>query len=177
MEAEQFSAIAAVVDWVLLLVLLGWLVTKHVPPVLAARKERIELSLKDAQEAKSQGEKFLADQRALVANQEQETKRIIDDAKNLAVQLEQDAKVQTQKEIADLEKKIQSSIDTERQLAITQLRGAAARASLKLTEELLPSLMTADVRVQLLTQFMEQLDEVADEQGPKISAGHLESIH
>jgi F-type H+-transporting ATPase subunit b len=165
-----------VINWIVLMALVIWLWTTKTPAMFQARKERIDAALNDASQAKKQGEQFLAEQKQRVAKADDEAARILADAKQLAAQMVEQQKEQTQRDIADLEKKITSQIANERQLAITELRAAAARASIKLTEEALPLMMNDKTKSQLLTQFIEQLDSVTAE-GPPVSAGHLESIH
>src|SRR5262249_47983628 len=140
------------------------------------RKNRIETALQDAGSAKDQGENLLLDVQKKMANAEQDVQNILTDAKQLAAQLEQQMRAQTAADLVDMEKKIAAQIKAEEQLAIIELRAASARAAIKLTEQLLPSLITTETKSQLLSQFMEQLDQAA-QQGPKISAGSLESIH
>lgn len=163
------------INWVVLIGALVYFWNKYTPAMFAARKERIDSALRDAAAARETGEHFLNEQRAKVANAEQETQRIIEEARSLAAQLKVQMEEQTVKDLADVKRKIEQQIANERQLAITELRAAAARASIKLTESALPNLMTTDVKSRLLSQFMEQLDSL--EQGPKLSAGQFESIH
>ncbi len=164
------------INWLILLGLLAWAWNKYTPSMFQSRKERIETALAEAAAAKEKGEAFFREQQAKVANVEQESQRMLEEAKQLAAQLEQQMREQTVKEVADLQRKIESQIASERQLAITELRSAAARASIKLTEQILPTLMTAEAKSKLLSQFMEQLDS-GSEPGNRLSAGHLESIH
>jgi len=136
----------------------------------------IETAIADAAAAKAEGEAFLQKQQAAVANIEQDSARIIAEAKQVATEMQAQMDQQTQKDTADLLKKIEAQIAGERQLAITELRAAAARASIKLTEQVLPSLMTADAKSKLLSQFMEQLDSGSD-QAPMLSRTRQESVH
>jgi F-type H+-transporting ATPase subunit b len=164
------------VNWLILVGVIVYFWNKKTPVMFDARKERIETAIKDAAAAKEQGEAFLKKQQETVANLDLESARILTEAKQLAVEMQAQMKAQTEKEIADTLKRIDAQILGERQLAITELRAAAARASIKLTEQLLPSLMNAESKSKLLSQFMEQLDANSD-QGLIMSAGHLESIH
>lgn len=163
-----------VINWVVLAVIIVWVWMKKTPAMFQARKERIDAALRDAQSAKEQGEAFLIEQRNKVAKADDEAAKILADAKQLAEQMKTQLEEQTKRDIADLEKKLVSQVANERQLAITELRAAAAKAAIKLAEESLPSLMNEKTKSQLLTQFMEQLD-AATAQGPTVPAGHLES--
>ena len=70
--------------------------------------------------------------------------------------------------------KVEQQMANERQLAITQLRQAAAQAAIKLTEQVLPTLLDENAKAKLLTQFMEQLD-AASGQGHMLSPKKFES--
>lgn len=176
MEALKALFENNLINWLVLLGALVYAWRRFTPAMFQSRKERIEAAFNDATRAREQGEAFLSEQRAKVANAEAESARIIEESKQLAVQMEQQMKEQTAADLVALQKKIESQIASERQMAITELRAAASRAAIKLTEQMLPSMMTPEAKSRLLSQFMEQLDSSA-QQGPKVSAGHLESIH
>ncbi|HEY9718652.1 MAG TPA: hypothetical protein V6C69_14360 [Trichormus sp.] len=163
------------INWLLLLAALVYFWRKYTPTMFDARKQRIETMLRDAASAKEQGENLLQDVQKKIASVEEDVQGILNEAKNLAAQLEQQMRDQTVTDLADMEKRITAQIKAEEQLAIIELRAAAARAAIKLTEQTLPSLINDDTKSQLLSQFMEQLDNAA-QQGPKVSAGSLESI-
>jgi len=164
------------INWLLLMAAIVYFWNKYTPSMFEARQQRIETALRDAAAAKEQGEILLNDVKSKIANQEQEVQGILDEAKQLAVQLEQQMRAQTATDLVEMEKRIKAQIKAEEQLAIIELRAVAARSAIKLTEQMLPSLIDADAKSKLLSQFMEQLDSAA-QQGPKISAGSLESIH
>lgn len=163
-----------VINWLVLVAALvyGW--NKYVPPMFKAREEHIENALKEAALAKKQGQELFQEQKKRVENAEKEKEQILADAKQLAVQLKEQMQAQADKDKKDLETKIQQQIANEKQLAITQLRQTAAIASIKLTEQLLPSLLDEQAKAKLLTQFMEQLDSVSG-QKDFFSPNRLES--
>jgi F0F1-type ATP synthase membrane subunit b/b' len=163
-------------NWIVLLAAIVWGWNKYTPAIFEARHKRIESSLSDAKTAREEGEQFFLKQQQTVANVDNEVANLLKEARDIAAQRDVQIKEQTAKDLVDLQKKIEVQIQAERQLAITELRSAAARTSIKLTEQILPKLMTADAKSKLLSQFMEQLD-TANQQTPMVSAGSLESIH
>ncbi len=165
-----------VINWLVLAAALIYLWNKHAPPMFKAREDTINAALQDAALAKKQGEEILIEQRKKIANAEEDAKKILADARAIADEMQQQLALQTEKEIADLESKIEQQIATERQLAILQLREAAARAAISLTEKILPSLLDESAKARLLTQFMEQLDKEAGS-GTTFRAQSLESIN
>jgi len=147
-----------IINWLAMFVVIVWLWRKYTPSMFESRKNSIQTALQDAATAREQGEKLLLEQKARVANQDQEAAQILAEARKLAAELKQQLIEQTAHDIADLQKKMENRILNERQLMITQMRSAAATASIKLTREVLPTLMNETVKKNLLNQFMEQLD-------------------
>ncbi len=163
-----------VINWLVLVVAIYFLWQKYVPPMFKAREEHIENALKEAALAKKQGQELFQEQKKRVENAEAEKKQIITEAKDLAEQLKQQMKAQAMEDMKNLEAKIEQQIANEKQQAITQLRQTAAVASIKLTEQLLPSLLDEQAKAKLLNQFMEQLDSVSG-QKDFFSPNRLES--
>lgn len=165
-SAEPLTGYAAVahifennvINWLVLVVLLVILWNKVTPAMFAKREESITSSLREAAEARAQGEAFLKEQEAKVANVEEEVAKKKADAQALAEELKIQREKQTQKDLADLTQKLQNQIATERAVAVTDLRSTAAKAAIHLTEQALPSMMNDTIRGKLLNQFMEQLD-------------------
>jgi len=153
------------INWLLLVGLVVWLWNKYTPPMFQSRKENIENQLREAELARQNAERFLKEQQERVANAEAEAEKILADAKHLAEQLKLQVEEQTTKEIADLKIKLENSIANERQMAVIEMRSAAAKASIELTKQILPGLMTANVKANLLTQFIEELDETTSKDG------------
>jgi F-type H+-transporting ATPase subunit b len=163
-EVDAYESLKALfennlINWLVLMAGVIYLWNKFVPPMFKAREDAITTAIADARATKAQGEAMLEEQKVRIANAEQEAAKILDEAKALATQLQQQMEEQTRKDTIDLERKIKQSIANEKQAAITSLRLAAARASIVLTEKALPSLLDEAAKARLLTQFMEQLDK------------------
>jgi F-type H+-transporting ATPase subunit b len=149
------------INWVLLVVGLVYLYNKFVPPMFVQREERIKAAIADAAEAKRQGEELLAEQKKRIENAEAEQKQILAEARHLADTLKLQMEAQAKADSAQLLTKIEQQIANERQAAVTELRQAAAAASIKLTEQILPSLLDGEAKAKLLNQFIEQLDTMS----------------
>ncbi len=145
-------------NWFALLAFLAWLWMKYMPAVFASRQEEITLALAEAARAKAEGEAFLEEQKKRVASAEQESDGILAEALELAGQMRQQMEAQTEKEMAELKQRIEQEIAAERQMAISQMRTAAAKAAIRLTESALPRTITDDVRSGLLDQFLDELE-------------------
>lgn len=161
-------------NWVLLVAALVYLAMKFLPGIFQARQDAIEAAIKSAEMQREEGRAFLADQRAKVANVDEEAERILVDAKNLAEQMKAQMDEQTTKDVETLLQKIESSIANERQLLITELRTAAVKAAVLVTEEHLRQTISETQKNNLVTQFIAQLDTVSKNE-QAFSAGQLES--
>jgi F-type H+-transporting ATPase subunit b len=147
-------------NWLLLVALLGWLYAKYVPPILTARKEAIDSELKAAANAKEAAAKALDEQKEKVAKADLEAERIMVEAKEEAEQLRKHIEGQADKDLTELLKKFESQAAMERRLAISQMREIAVKTALKLAQENMTRAMNEERRGKLLNQFIEQLDMI-----------------
>lgn len=150
------------INWLILAALLVWLSTKNLPGIFKAREERINSAIIDARKAREEGEAFFAAQKAKIENAEQESAKILDEAKKVAEQIRAQAEKDLEKEAADLAKKIEQAMANERNLAITQLRGQAATAAVRMAEATLHGALNDSTRQRLLKEFADQLDVVGN---------------
>jgi hypothetical protein len=70
--------------------------------------------------------------------------------------------------------KFESAVAGERQLLVNELRQASVKAAIELTRGQLASQTSADVKANLLNQFMEQLETLNTKS--LVSSGALESV-
>lgn len=161
-----------VINWIILVGAMVWFAQKNLPGMFAQRERSIQESLDSARNAKEEAQKFLAQQKERVANAEKEAAQILEEAKQAAEQMKVQIKEQTAKEMADLESKFQSAIENERRVLVTEMRAAAARAAVELSEQYLAQAVNQEVKGKLLNQFMEQLDTV-DTNEKRLAAGDL----
>lgn len=159
-----FDPTTNVINWLLLVGFLIYGYTKLVPPMLAAREQSIKDQLAQAEKAREESQKFLAEQEVKIQNAEKEAANIISEAKTIAEQMKKELIDQTKREIADLERKFESAIANERQVAITEIRTAAAKAAIELSKSHLEKNVSADDNKRLLSEFMSQLDSMDKDQ-------------
>jgi F-type H+-transporting ATPase subunit b len=164
-----------VINWVVLVGLLAWLCAKYLPPVFKARDEAINAELLSARQAKEDAAKMLAEQKEKVAKADQEAEHIIAEARQAAQEMRWQIEKQTEKEVSDLLNKIEQSLRNERNMAVAEMRAVAIRAAIKLAESSLRSSMNDQAKAKLLTQFVEQLDNINQTQ-QVVAKGQLESI-
>ncbi len=161
-----------VLNWLILVGAIVWFAQKNLPAMFAQREKAIQDSLSSAANAREEAQKFLAQQKDRVANAEKEAAQILDEAKHAAEQMKAQIKEQTTKEMADLETKFQMAVENERRALVQEMRSAAAKAAVELSEEHLERAVNQDVKGRLLNQFMEQLDTVNTNE-KRLAAGDL----
>jgi F-type H+-transporting ATPase subunit b len=147
-------------NWLLLIALLGWLYRKYVPPILTSRKLAIEADLKAAKDAKEAAEAALQEQKQKVEKADLQAKQIMVEAKEEAEQLRTYIKTQTDKDLTNLLHKFEQQAANEKRLAIAQMRQIAVKTAVKLAEENMSQSMTEDRRSKLLNDFIGQLNTI-----------------
>lgn len=146
------------INWIVLIVLIVWFASKKLPGVFAQRTSAIDAAIQEARLTREEGEKFLQDQQQKIANAEKESDNILVEAKQIAEQMRSDMESATKKEVSDLETRIQQEIDNQRQMAVMQLRIAAAKAAIKLSEEGIPKALNDNMKGKLVNDFIDQLE-------------------
>lgn len=146
------------INWILLVLALGYLWSKVTPAMFAARKEKIESALKEAEQARQEAQEFYKQQNERIANREEEAKHILEEAKKAAETMKAEIERQTENEEKALSQRISQQISGEQQLAITEMRSRAATVAVRLAEASLPGAITDSSKARLHNQFVEQLD-------------------
>ncbi|MBX9571647.1 MAG: F0F1 ATP synthase subunit B [Candidatus Obscuribacterales bacterium] len=146
------------INWLLLVVILIYMWMRLTPPIFAARKEKIDAAMREAEQARLEGEQFQKEQEARIQNAEAEAAKILDEAKKVAADMAADIKKQTETESAALIKRIDEQIEAEKRMAITEMRSRAATVAVRLAEASLPGAITGSAKSRLLNQFIEQLE-------------------
>jgi F0F1-type ATP synthase membrane subunit b/b' len=161
-------------NWVVLVAIIIWMLSTKLPPVFNSRREAIEDALNTAKAAREEGTAFFEEQKSKVANVEKETATILQEAKQIAAQMQTQLEEQTEKDMTALFQKFESSIQNERQLLVNEMRNAAVKAAVLVAEEQLRHSVNEEVKKNLLNQFMSQLDTIARE--GEDAPGKIESV-
>jgi F-type H+-transporting ATPase subunit b len=147
------------INWILLVGLLWWMCAKYLPPVFDARKKQIDAQINDAAEAKRLAAQLLADNQRKTAGADKAAEAIVKEARQTAEQLRAKLEEQTKQDLQDLKKNFEAACANERQLAISEMRAIAVKTALQLVRSGLSKNMSESAKAQLLTQFIEQLDQ------------------
>lgn len=167
------------VNWLILMGLIIWAWNKAVPGILDKRAKSIDESLDQARKSREESEKFLASQRSKLANAEAEAAKILSDAKNAASAMKADLEAQTEKDMQALVQKFESSIASERQVLVNEIRTQAVHAAIALSKGYLASNMKQEDKEQMVNQFLEQLDalEVSNPGEQKKTTKSVSQVH
>ncbi len=148
------------INWILLLVFLGWLWSKYTPSMFAARKESIEGALKEAAKARQEGQESLLEQERKIANAEKDAEQILVEARRVAEEMRIQIAADTKNETEHIRKKIEQQVASERKQAITEMRSQAATVAVRLAEAALPGAISDTARKRLLGEFIEQVETI-----------------
>src|SRR5215475_4497349 len=120
------------VNWLILVGVVYYFWMKIMPAVFGDRRQKIQSAIDDAERAKQEGQAFLTEQKARIANAEKESDDILVEARKVAEQVKQQAAEKAQADIAALERKLDQQIATHKQMVITELRSQAAVTAVRL---------------------------------------------
>ncbi len=146
------------INWILLVAFIWWIMASKLPPVFKGREDNIKATLDQARIAREEAQALLTKQKESVANAEAETENMLKEAKHAAHEMQLAIEEQTKKDVADLLHKFESALASERQMLVSQMRQAAVQAAIELVKGELASRVTAEVKANLLNQFMDQLE-------------------
>lgn len=148
------------INWIVLVILLGILWAKVTPAMFASRKEQIETALREASAARQEGQNFLKEQEVKIANAEKDAEQILVEAKRVASEMRAQIANDTKAEAEEIRKKIEQQIASEKHQAVTEMRSQAATVAVRLAEATLPGAVSDTARKRLLGEFIQQVDTI-----------------
>ncbi len=149
------------INWLLLLVILFFLIRKFIPPLISQRQLSINNELAAAAKTRQDAERALAEQKLQIEQASQAAEKIVVEARQIAKQMSEEMRQQTVQERSDLLKKFDMAVHNERQAAVLEMRSIVARAAIKLAEENLRATLTANNKVNLGHEFMDELSKLS----------------
>ena len=154
MLAEEFNTeLWKWPNFLILVGLLGYLVKKHVPPLLAARSQSIREGLEAGEKAKAEAEARAAAVQAKIANLDSEIASLRSSAKadleREAARIRHDAET----ELTRIEQHTAMEIVSLGKQARVELRQFAAGLAMDLAEQKLRARMTPEAQATLLGNF------------------------
>ncbi len=126
--------------------------------LLEERRVKIQGELEKAEEARRQADAELAEYRAKLADAQQESNRIIEEARRTAEELRTDLSAKAEREAAAIVAKAQDEIRAERDRVFQQLRSEVAEIAVGLAGRVVGESLDAKAHQQLIDRY---IDEVA----------------
>lgn len=158
-QAEGPSPIWTVLNFLILVGVLGYLIAKNLGPALVARGRQIQEGLAAGEKAKAEAEARGAAVQAQLANLGSEIDKLriaaSEDREREASRL----KRETEAELARIELHAAQEIESAGKLAKLEVRRYAARLAIELAEQKLRARMSDDVQASLLQNFIGDLAE------------------
>ena len=138
------NMIAAVLQWVLLLILLRVFVYKPILAAMSKRRENIAKQINDADELKGEAEKLRHEAQQLVDQARNEAKQVLANARREADEQAKKIVEQAQREASYRQKAALDEIDHERDQALAAIRGQVADLVVLAAGKLIERSLTED---------------------------------
>lgn len=147
-------------NFVVLVGLLAFFISKPIRNGLVARREGLEKSLRDAETARSEAEARFAEYDAKLSKAAQE---IVDICAGIRREgeIERDRIVANAREVAEkIKAEAERTAESEIMRARAELRREAAKLAIELAEELLKKNFTADDHERLVSEYMQKVGDL-----------------
>ena len=156
---EPLLLTAQIVNFVILLYLLKRFLYKPVLKVLEERKQKIEQSLRQAEEIQTTFESITKQKELILQEAKRESSKIIVDAKDEAKTLIEQMLSQTKDSIEDTMKRTQSALELERQKIVAEAKREIIDLVALATEKVVNKSLTANEKNLLVKEALEELEK------------------
>jgi F-type H+-transporting ATPase subunit b len=153
-QINLFQVIVAALNFVVFLVLMWTFAFKPISAMLAARKERIEQGLKDAEQAKQDRDSAEQERLATLAEARREANDILARAQKVAQETRDSDIKATRAELERLRASAAQEIEAERSRALADLRAEVADLALAAAGKVLGESMTDERQRRLVNEFL-----------------------
>lgn len=156
----NWTLVAQVLNFLILFALLKIFAFKPFMKMLDERREKIEGSIKSAEQDRNEAQALLEDYKKQLAQARLEAQAIVDKANKLASE-ERDAQIlATKNEIERMRRQAQEEITREREQAVAQLKAEVVALSMAAATKIVESNIDAAANEKLVGEFIDQLDHV-----------------
>lgn len=154
----NWTLVAQVLNFLILFALLKIFAFKPFMKMLDERREKIEGSIKSAEQDRNEAQALLEDYKKQLAQARLEAQAIVDKANKLASE-ERDAQIlATKNEIERMRRQAQEEITREREQAVAQLKAEVVALSMAAAAKIVESNIDAAANEKLVGEFIDQLD-------------------
>ncbi len=149
-----------IINFVLLLLLLGKLAWKPITEALVKREKTINDAIDQAEKAKSEAEALIAENRKAMASAEAEAQELLRESREYAEQVRGDAIGKAEVEASQLIDRARSEIDRSKKEALNQLRAEVATLAVNASEKILKEEIDMAKGKQLVENYLAEASNV-----------------
>ena len=144
--------VAFIILWVIL-AKFGWPVFDR---MIEKRATTIREDLKNAEEARQESERVLAEYKQQLADAKTEASRIVSDAKKTGEDVKADITAKAQAEAEAMIEKARAAIEAEKKAAVAELQGSAADLSISVASKIIGQDLSDDEHRAIIKRYVEE---------------------
>jgi F-type H+-transporting ATPase subunit b len=153
-QINLFQVIIAAANALIFLVIIWTFAFKPVSAMLAARRDKIEQGLKDAEQARVDRESAEKDRLATLAEARREANEILARAQKVAQETRDADIAATREELERMRERASGEIEAEKNRALADLRSEVADLALAAAGKVVGESMTGDRQRKLVAEFL-----------------------
>ncbi|MEX0616668.1 MAG: F0F1 ATP synthase subunit B [Candidatus Woykebacteria bacterium] len=150
--------LAQIVNFLILLLILKRFFYKPIMKVLAERKQKIETSVKQAEEIQKRLEETEMRQKEIISSAESSASRIIEETKGAAKKLQEETLTETAKKVEETLTKAKEAATLEREKMISQVKAEMADLVAETTKKVLEKSLTSKDNQELVQKSIKELE-------------------
>lgn len=147
------------VTFVLLLLVLSKFAWKPILNALKQREDAIKDSLEQAEKAKEEAKKILAENQNSLAKAEEESKKIIDQSKQFAEGLKEQILKESREQAKKMIEEATAEIERKKDSAFDELKGKIAEISVKAAEKILKENLDAEKNKMIVNKYINEISK------------------
>lgn len=153
---HEFAWAAAAFGIVFLLFL--WKGVPAIKKAYANRSQRIADEIAAAEAKKAAADKELADLKASLGNADDESKRLVADARQRAAQIKADLIARAEADAAEAKTRARIEIEASKGQSLADLKAEVSRLTITATEQIVQSSLNDKTKVDLVEQYIRALE-------------------
>ncbi len=156
------SLIAQLINFTLLLIVLGWACKRFLFPLLDERRKRIQEGLDAAEESKRKLTETESETAAEMEKARQEGQGLIGQAQQMSARIQEEARVGARTEAETLLERARSEIQLERDAAIADLRREFADLTITAAERVIRRSLDRKAHQELIEEVLAEAPQGSD---------------
>ena len=157
LNVQSGLIIWTIITFVLLVLVLSKVAWKPLLQALHSRENGIREALREADEARKEAEKVLAENRQAIAKANEETARLLREGRELADQMKNDIVARAHESAKHAVEQAKDEIQRERDAALVQLRNQVADLAIKAAEKILDESLDAARQKKIVDKVLLKL--------------------